>query len=212
MDSWKCDYCKKENDYDEERCEHCGAYYDEEEDEYMECKKKMHKKVYTSGPISNSTAGGAQAAQELWVSATGFDNCLVKVEVLNWGDPAVSAGLTTTPPGMAVPMKAMVVPVMPAEKVKVTSCQTQHFFADLLTGGPLATPVLSFEIRVTVMCEDLDAKVLFNAVAYSAEAAEPVVDELDVLGLEEEEEEPAAGTAVTTVVFSFKDFVMIEAE
>ncbi|MCM3789835.1 hypothetical protein M3221_22840 [Domibacillus indicus] len=179
----------------------------------MECKKQKHKKVYTTGPISNAAAG-AQVAQELWVSATNFDkdSVQVKVEVLNWGDPAISAGLMTTPVGMAVPMKAMAVPVMPAEKTKIPCHQTQHFFADLLNGGPMATPVLSFEIRITVISKDPDAKVVFNAVSYSAEAeaAEPV-EEIDVLGLEEEEEEePAAGAAVTAALFSFKDFVLLE--
>lgn len=177
----------------------------------MECNEKKHKKVYTSGPISNSTAAAAQAAQELWVSVTNFDKHAVgvKVEVLNWGDPAISAGLATTPVGMAVPMKVMAVPVMPAEKTKVPCHQTQHFFADLLTGGPLATPVLSFEIRVTIISKDPDAKVVFNAVSYSAEAVEPEVEEVDALELEEEEE-PEAGATVTAALFSFKDFVLLE--
>ncbi|WP_050181963.1 hypothetical protein [Domibacillus robiginosus] len=178
----------------------------------MECKDKKHKRVYTSGPISNATSAAAQAAQELWVSVTNFDKNAVevKVEVLNWGDPAISAGLATTPVGMAVPMKAMAVPVMPAEKTKIPCHQTQHFFGDLLTGGPLATPVLSFEIRITVLSKDDDAKVVFNAVSYSAEAAEPEEEEVDVLGLEEEEEEPEAAATVTAAMFTFKDFVLLE--
>lgn len=212
MGSWKCYHCKSKNDDKVKNCKRCNAYYYKKEEKDMECKKQKHKKVYTSGPISNAAAG-AQVAQELWVSATNFDkdSVQVKVEVLNWGDPAISAGLMTTPVGMAVPMKAMAVPVMPAEKTKIPCHQTQHFFADLLNGGPMATPVLSFEIRITVISKDPDAKVVFNAVSYSAEAeaAEPV-EEIDVLGLEEEEEEPAAGAAVTAAVFSFKDFVLLE--
>ncbi|WP_046175727.1 hypothetical protein [Domibacillus indicus] len=193
----------------------------------MNFKKRKVKKLYTSGPVINAT--NAQAAQELWVSVMNFDHSEVKVEVevLNWGDPAVSSGLVTTPAGMAIPMKAMAVPVMPAEQVKVPAWQTQHFFADLLTGAPLAGPVLSFEIRVTVITDDPQANVVFNAAILAAEAEElPEAEEADedeaeaaelteLVAEEEEEEaedeaEAEAAASVTAAFVPFKDFVLLE--
>ncbi len=183
----------------------------------MDYKKKKFVKVYTSGPITNSTAAAAQVAQELWVAVTNFGKqaVKVKVEVFNWGDPAVSAGLTTTPVGMAVPMNAMSVAVMPAEKVKVPAWRTQQFFADLLTGGPMCTPVLTYEVRVTVFSNEPDAEVVFNAVAFSAgaaEAEEPHVEEEEPV--EEEPEAPEAPEAapVTAALIPFKHFVLLKSE
>jgi hypothetical protein len=243
MNGWECHHCKSKNDHGVKNCKRCNAYYYGKGDEHMDCEKKKYKKVYTSGPISNATSESGSVGQELWVSVANYEkqSVTVKVEVLNWGDPALSAGLPVcTTMGLGVPMNAMAVPVMPAEKVKIPSYQVQHFFVDLLAGGPAIMPeILSYEIRVTVISKDPHAKVVFNAVSYSVEAELLEEDELDLLSEieeeeeeveeekeeveeeeeeveeeveKEEEEEVEAAIAVTASVLSFKDFVLLKTE
>ncbi|MCP3762344.1 hypothetical protein NLX67_08065 [Domibacillus sp. A3M-37] len=177
----------------------------------MDYENKKYKKVYTSGPIVIVNREGAKAAQDLWVSVTNFSKqpVTVKIEVFNWGDPAVSAGLTTVPLGMSVPMKAMSVPVMPAENAEIHGSQTKHFFADLLATGPLAIPVFSYEIRVTVISHDSEDKVIFNAAFYSTELEEQ--EEEDVLDLEEpvEEEEEEMPPRMEALLL-LRDFMLLE--
>lgn len=214
MNSWKCCQCKNENACNEKNGRCCNAGCCRKEENHKDGEKKRHERVYTSGPISNSIVGRTQVAQELWLCVTNFSNhpITVKAEVLNWGDPAVSAGLSAFSSGMtALPMNAITVAVMPSATIEVPGFRTQYFFSDLLTGGPLATEVLSFEIRVTVTSSDPHAKVVFNAVAYSA--AETPESELEgFFDLEEADMEEVfeAAAPFTTISVLFKDFVLVK--
>ncbi|OES45332.1 hypothetical protein [Domibacillus iocasae] len=180
----------------------------------MEYEEKKHKKVYTSGPIAMANREGVKAVQDLWVSVTNFSKhpVTVKVEMFNWGDPAVSAGLTTVPLGMSVPMNAMSVPVMPAENAEIHGSQTKHFFADLLATGPLSISVFSYEIRVTVISDDCEDQVIFNAAFYSTELEDPEETEEPEEPVEEEEEEEEEGGLPPRLeaLLLHKDFMLLE--
>jgi hypothetical protein len=219
MSNWKCDHCKHDNDKDAKNCKRCNSHHSHKEDKHDDHKHDMHKKrkkVYTSGVIANTDREDNQAAQDLYVSVTNFSEhpVTVKVEVFNWGNPNVSAGLAGSPmPGMPMPMGAKRVTVMPDERVKIPGCKTQHFHADLtMDGNP--NDVLSFEVRVTVISKGHEGKVVFNAVSYSLqellEEQDPGdihIDE-EVLGEEGEEEEATPPRTEALVVF--KDFVLLE--
>ncbi|OMP66687.1 hypothetical protein [Domibacillus epiphyticus] len=218
MTNWKCSHCKHDNDKNTKNCKRCNSYHSwkgDKHDDDKHKKPKKRKRVYTSGVIANTDLGGDPAAQSLYVAVTNFSEhpITAKVEVFNWGDPNISAGLPPTAiPGLPMPMGETRVMVAPGERLKVPDCKTQHFHADLVA---CVAPALSFEVRVTIITKDDDAKFVFNAVTYSnadadadADAELPVEDILDPA--DPGDPEPAGGAPRTEALVMFKDFVLMD--